>query len=84
MVLVTIVCSLTLVALANGHGAIVTPRGRNSVDYLPDATPQGPINSPKDWPDNWECTNITGDGCHNGQADFWYSQVRVLITSQAH
>jgi hypothetical protein len=44
------------------------------VDYLPDATPDGPINSPKDWPSNAECTNLTSTDCHNGQATFWYSQ----------
>eukprot|EP00911_Craspedida_sp_UC1_P002602 UC1_evm1s1927 len=51
-----------------GHGAIVTPRSRNSVDYLVG------VNTPKDWPSNADCTNISGTGCHNGQADFWYSQ----------
>jgi len=64
--------STTLVAsLANivaGHGAIISPRSRNSVDYLVG------VNTPTDWPSNRDCTNITGDACFNGQADFWYSQ----------
>ena len=57
-------------ALAAGHGAIVTPRSRNSVDYLVG------INTPKDWGEDSECTNISanGEGCHNGQAAFYYSQ----------
>jgi hypothetical protein len=29
-----------------GHGAIVTPRSRNSIDYLVG------VNTPKDWPSN--------------------------------
>lgn len=49
----------------DGHGAIVWPRSRNSIDYVVG------VNSPKDWPGNAECTNITGDACYNGQADFW-------------
>ena len=59
-----------LPALASGHGAVITPRSRNSVDYLVG------INSPKDWAGDWECTNISsnGQGCHNGQAAFYYSQ----------
>lgn len=51
-----------------GHGAIISPRSRNSVDYLVN------VNTPKDWPSNGDCTNITGGDCHNGQAPFWYSQ----------
>ena len=59
-----------LPALASGHGAVITPRSRNSVDYLVG------INTPKDWDGDWECTNISsnGQGCHNGQAAFYYSQ----------
>jgi len=49
------------VALALGHGAMVTPRSRNSVDYLAGVNTQ-------------RCSNITGDACNNGQASFWYSQ----------
>ena len=52
-----------------GHGAIISPRSRNSIDYLVG------VNTPKDWPSNRDCTNISGTGvCNNGQADFWYSQ----------
>ena len=65
-----------LLSSVSGHATVVSPRSRNSIDYLPDATPDGPVNSPKDWPSNKDCANITGDGCHNGQATFWYSQVR--------
>jgi len=61
-----------LPALATGHGSVITPRSRNSVDYLVG------INTPKDWGADWECTNISsngqGQGCHNGQAAFYYSQ----------
>ena len=32
------------------------------------------VNTPKDWPWNADCANITGAACHNGQATFWYSQ----------
>ena len=46
---------------AHGHGALVSPRSRNSVDYLVDVNTQ-------------RCSNITGDACNNGQASFWYSQ----------
>ena len=61
----------SLFATAAGHGAIVSPRSRNSVDYLVD------VNTPKDWPSNKDCTNISGtnpNDCHNGQAGFYYSQ----------
>lgn len=51
----------TLIAGTAGHGAMVTPRSRNSVDYLEDVNTQ-------------RCSNITGGLCHNGQASFWYSQ----------
>jgi len=63
--------------LAASHGAMITPRARNSVDWLVG------VNSPKDWPSNAECTNISAGtgakgsataGCHNGQGCFWYSQ----------
>lgn len=45
----------------NGHGALVSPRSRNSIDYLVGVNTQ-------------RCSNITGDKCNNGQASFWYSQ----------
>ncbi len=54
--------SLGFVAITvNGHGALVSPRSRNSVDYMVN------VNVGK-------CANITGDECNNGQAAFWYSQ----------
>eukprot|EP00041_Stephanoeca_diplocostata_P012818 m.215583 g.215583 ORF g.215583 m.215583 type:complete len:367 (+) comp19104_c0_seq1:91-1191(+) len=46
---------------ANGHGAIVSPRSRNSIDYRVNVNTQ-------------KCANITGESCDNGQASFWYSQ----------
>ena len=61
----------SLFASAAGHGAIVSPRSRNSVDYLVG------VNTPKDWASNKDCTNISGTNpgdCHNGQAGFYYSQ----------
>lgn len=61
-------CILTLVAGAAGHGSMVSPRSRNSVDYL------AGVNVPAHWTSDRECTNITGGPCNNGQAAFWYSQ----------
>jgi len=43
------------------HGSLVSPRSRNSVDYLVNVNMQ-------------TCANQTGDACYNGQAAFWYSQ----------
>lgn len=63
----SLMCSW-LVSKAMSHGAIISPRSRNSVDYLVG------VNTPADWPSNADCTNITGAFCANGQADFWYSQ----------
>ena len=60
-----------IVALAAGHGAIVSPRSRNSVDYL--AGISGIDN----------CVNITGAKCENGQAAHWYSQVHRLVAVTA-
>eukprot|EP00729_Bicosta_minor_P000234 gene234-15956_t len=59
---------LIFISATLGHGAIISPRSRNSVDYLVG------VNAPADWPSNRDCTNITGGACNNGQADFWYSQ----------
>ena len=50
-----------LAGTAFGHGAMVSPLSRNAVDQLVGVNTQ-------------RCSNITGDGCHNGQASFWYSQ----------
>ena len=65
---VKIIISVLCLTLAHGHGTVVSPRSRNSIDYLVG------VNSPKDWPSNADCANITGEACHNGQATFWYSQ----------
>lgn len=70
-----LLCAGAIAGVA-GHGAIVSPRSRNSVDYLVG------INSPKDWPSNSECTNITGAPCHNGQADFWCAQPHCSLIPQ--
>ena len=73
----TLLLLSALPALVSAHGAIVTPRSRNSVDYLVG------INTPKDWSSDAECTNISsnGYGCFNGQAAFYYSQGHVALES---
>ena len=48
----------------HGHGAIVSPRCRNSVDFF--ATPSISGVDP--------CTNASGAACENGQSAHWYSQ----------
>ena len=53
---------LLLLPGAAGHGAIVSPRSRNSIDYL------AGISGVDD------CRNLTGAPCENGQAAHWYSQ----------
>ena len=55
------VCLSALVALVSGHGAMLQPRSRNSVDWLVGKNLQ-------------PCSNLTGDKCNNGQAAYWYSQ----------
>lgn len=50
-----------LLVLSPGHGSLVSPRSRNSVDYLVHVNEQ-------------PCANLTGASCFNGQASFWYSQ----------
>jgi len=55
---------LSLLPLAHGHGQLVTPRPRNSIDFLVG------VNDP----DGHGCANVTGGACHNGQAAFYYSQ----------
>ena len=42
------VTAATLVTAVTAHGTVVSPRSRNSVDYLVG------VNSPKDWPSNAE------------------------------
>ena len=49
------------VATVSGHGAMVTPRARQSIDYLVGVN-------------TMSCANLTGDTCNNGQAAFYYSQ----------
>ena len=56
-----LIASLCLLAQVKAHGALVSPRSRNSIDYLVGVNTQ-------------RCANITGDACLNGQAAFWYSQ----------
>lgn len=60
----------TFVSKVTAHAAIVTPRSRNSIDYLVG------VNTPEHWPSDADCTNISsnGYGCFNGQAAFYYSQ----------
>jgi len=55
-------------AEVSGHGSVVSPRSRNSIDYLVG------VNVPAHWPSDRGCVNITGDECNNGQSAFWYSQ----------
>ena len=55
---------LPLVAVVHGHGQLVSPRSRNSLDYSVG------VNDP----DGHKCTNLTGHTCLNGQSSFWYSQ----------
>ena len=61
-------CSLPLLFIsANGHGAMVTPRSRNSVDWLEVK------NDPSKGIHNTfqKCSNLTGGVCNNGQAVYW-------------
>ena len=53
-----------------GHAALVTPRSRNSLDYLVG------VNTPEHWQSDAGCANISSHSasCHNGQAAFYYSQ----------
>ena len=53
-----------LITLTLGHGQLVLPRPRNSIDYLVG------VNDPN----GHRCANVTGDKCQNGQSSFWYSQ----------
>jgi len=56
--------------LVAAHGAMVTPRSRNSVDWteVKDDPSKGIHNV-------WAvCSNITGAPCNNGQSTYWYSQ----------
>lgn len=66
--MLSILVPMLLVMESAGHGAVVSPRSRNSIDYLVG------VNVPAHWTADRECTNITGGPCNNGQAPFWYSQ----------
>ena len=59
--LISVFILLLRTDISNGHGSMVSPRSRNSIDYLVN------VNTAK-------CSNITGSECNNGQASFWYSQ----------
>jgi hypothetical protein len=60
-----------IVPLVAGHGAMVTPRSRNSIDFDENVS-HFPASGGGD---NWAwCTNMTGAPCNNGQAAYWYSQ----------
>ena len=71
-----IAAAALLLQAVHGHGTVVSPRSRNSVDYLVG------VNTPKDWPSNAGCANITGDACHNGQATFWFVFVLFIAFIQ--
>lgn len=59
-----------LPVLVAGHGAMVTPRSRNSIDWE-----EGPLHGPMLGGTTWAwCQNITGNKCNNGQTAYWYSQ----------
>jgi len=64
-----------LAAVVLGHGAMVEPRSRNSVDWteVPNDGGKGIHNTHQD------CSNLTSTPeknvvCNNGQAVYWYSQ----------
>ena len=57
-------------ALADAHGALVTPRSRNAVDFE-EITNNASAGIHNVWA---QCSNITGAPCNNGQATYWYSQ----------
>lgn len=58
------------VGSAWGHGAMVEPRSRNSVDWT-----EVTNNASKGIHNTWQvCSNLTGEKCNNGQAVYWYSQ----------
>lgn len=68
----TVLVSLCLVSLlpgARGHGAMVHPRSRNSVDAFDVLAKKTPL------PITFAaCVNVSGGSCTNGQSAFWYSQ----------
>ena len=60
--------ALLLAREVAGHGALVTPRPRNSIDWQ-----LGAPSSSKSPTWAW-CQNETGAPCNNGQTAYWYSQ----------
>jgi len=67
-----IIYSISLLFVAvHGHGAMVHPRSRNSIDWaeVPDDQSKGIHNT-----GSHICSNLTGAPCNNGQAQYWYSQ----------
>lgn len=60
-----------IVPLVAGHGAMVTPRSRNSIDYDENVSHFPPSGGGDNWA--W-CQNMTGAPCNNGQSAYWYSQ----------
>jgi len=66
--MVKVLCAAALVVGVAGHGAMVKPRSRNSVDWLVG------VNVPAHWTSDRDGVNITGKEYDNGQGAFWYSQ----------
>jgi hypothetical protein len=66
----TLTLLLVTSPLAWGHGSMVHPRSRNSVDW-----PEVKNDPSKGIHNTWStCQNLTGAPCNNGQATYWYSQ----------
>ena len=62
--------ALSLLHVADAHGAMVTPRSRNSIDWE-----EGPLHNGGLGGTTWAwCQNMTGEKCNNGQTAYWYSQ----------
>ena len=59
-----------LLPLGAGHGAMVHPRSRNSVDAFANLT-EAQKRSATTFA---SCANLTGAPCDNGQSSYWYSQ----------
>jgi hypothetical protein len=63
---------LALLPTASGHGAMVHPRSRNSVDAYDALAKKTPL--PITFAASNQCVNASGGTCENGQSAFWYSQ----------
>ena len=59
-----------LLPLGAGHGAMVHPRSRNSIDAFANLTAAQKSAAETFAP----CANLTGAPCDNGQSSYWYSQ----------